>query len=226
MRYNLISLLSILSLYACHSKQSEPDNNLNKYAEESLPPSIEDYSEVESDTIIIDSRYTFAQAIEGSNAPQTIIDDLELIDVTYISTDDKLHQGQILTNKRLVDDLLELFDFMLDQGFVIEKAIPVVAYNWSDSLSMADNNTYSFCYRNISYSNHAKGLAIDINPRFNPLRWKNRDLPNEPQGAVLDTTVNGTLHPKHSVVNEFRRRGFRWGHTFSKYWDDHHFERR
>ncbi len=225
MRYNLISLLSILSLYACHSKQSKPDNNLNEYAKHNLTI-LEDYSEIEPDTIIIDSRYTFAQAIEGSNAPQTIIDDLELIDVTYISTDDKLHQGQILTNKRLVDDLLELFDFMLDQGFVIEKAIPVVAYNWSDSLSMADNNTYSFCYRNISYSNHAKGLAIDINPRFNPLRWKNRDLPNEPQGAVLDTTVNGTLHPKHSVVNEFRRRGFRWGHTFSKYWDDHHFERR
>ena len=225
MRHFLISLLSIISLNACHPKQSKPDNNLIEHAEDGLT-AIEDYSEVESDTIIIDSRYTFAQAIEGSNAPQAVIDELKLIDVTYISTDEKLHQGQILTNKRLVDDLLELFDFMLDHGFVIEKAIPVVAYNWSDSLSMADNNTYSFCYRNISYSNHAKGLAIDINPRFNPLRWKNRDLPNEPQGAVLDTTVNGTLHPKHSVVNEFRRRGFRWGHTFSKYWDDHHFERR
>ena len=225
MRYLLISLLLILSLYACHSKQSKPDNNLIEYAEENLQP-IKDYSEIESDTIIIDSRYTFNEALEGSNAPQAIIDQLELIDVTYISTDKKLHQGQILTNKKLVDDLQDLFQFMLDQEFVIEKAIPIVAYNWSDSLSMANNNTYSFCYRNISYSMHAKGLAIDINPSFNPLRWKNKDLPNEPNGAVLDTTVNGTLHPKHSVVKEFRRRGFRWGHTFSKYWDDHHFERR
>ena len=224
MRYFLISLLSIISLHACHPKQTKPDNNLIEYAEES-PPSIEDYSEIERDTIIIDSRYTFNEALEGSNAPQVIIDQLELIDVTYISTDDKLHQGQILTSKRLVDDLQELFQFMLDQEFIIEKAIPIVAYNWSDSLSMANNNTYSFCYRNISYSKHAKGLAIDINPRFNPLRWKNKNLPNEPYGAVLDTTVNGTLHPKHPVVKEFRRRGFRWGHTFSKYWDDHHFER-
>ena len=226
MRHFLISLLLLISLYVCHPKQSKPDNNLIEYAKESLPPSIENYSKVESDTIIIDSRYTFDESLKGSNAPQAIIDQLKLIDVTYISTDEKLHQGQILTNKRLVDDLLELFDFMLDHGFVIEKAIPVVAYNWSDSLSMGDNNTYSFCYRNISYSNHSKGLAIDINPRFNPLRWKNRNLPNEPQGAVLDTTVNGTLHPEHFVVKEFRRRGFRWGHTFSKYWDDHHFERK
>ena len=192
---------------------------------------VEEYSMVEEvffepDTIITDSRFTFAESIEGSNAPQSVIDQLQLIDVTYISTDGKLHKGQILTNNRLAKDLKEVFQFMLHHEFVIEKAIPIVAYNWSDSLSMADNNSYSFCYRNISYSNHAKGLAIDINPRFNPLRWKTKDLPNEPMGAVLDTTVNGTLHPNHPVVNEFRKRGFRWGHTFTKYWDDHHFEKK
>ena len=115
---------------------------------------------------------------------------------------------------------------MLEQNFVIERAIPIVAFNWSDSLSMANNNTSSFCYRNISYSMHAKGLAIDINPRFNPLRSKATDLSNKPYGAVLDTTINGTLYPTHPVVKEFKRRGYRWGHTFSKYWDDHHFEKK
>ncbi len=69
-------------------------------------------------------------------------------------------------------------------------------------------------------------MAIDINPRFNPLRWKHLDRPNIPEGAVLDTTINGTLYPGHPVVDEFRNKGFRWGHTFSKYYDDHHFEKR
>jgi hypothetical protein len=69
-------------------------------------------------------------------------------------------------------------------------------------------------------------MAIDINPLFNPLKWKNSDRPNQPAGAVLDTTVNGTLHPNHPVVGEFRRLGFRWGHTFTRYYDDHHFEKR
>lgn len=174
---------------------------------------------------IIDSRYTFDEAIEGTNAPHEIIAQLELFDVTYLSTDGNIHRGQILSNKKIAEDLKHLFRFMLEEGFVVEKAIPIVRYNWKDSLSMDDNNTYSFCYRNISYSKHARGMAIDINPRFNPVRWKNANRPNQPEGAVLDTTVNGTLHPDHPVVKKFRKKGFRWGHTFSKYYDDHHFEK-
>ena len=220
MRYFLINIITLTVFYACHPKQRKKENMLTK--EDSIAKEVL----IKIDTTIVHSRYTFEEATEGSNAPQTVIDNLKLIDVTYLSTDEKLHQGQILTNKQLAKDIKAIFKFMLEKGFVIERAIPIVAYNWNDSLSMINNNSYSFCYRNITYSNHAKGLAIDINPRFNPLRWKTKDLPNEPLGAVLDTTVNGTLHPNHPVVKEFKKHGFRWGHTFSKYWDDHHFERK
>ena len=178
------------------------------------------------DTVIIDSRLTFLEATAGTKAPKSILDELFLMDVLYRSTDQRLHQGQILTNKKIENDIRNMFVFMLENDFVIEKAIPIVYYSWDDSLSMDDNNTYSFCYRNVSYSKHARGMAIDINPRFNPLRWKNTDRRNQPEGAVPDTTVNGTLYPGHKVVEEFRRLGFRWGHTFSKYYDDHHFEKR
>lgn len=220
MRYFLIFVLLLISFFACQSKQSEDEHII-----EPMSVAIETPITI-LDTTVIDSRYTFDESIEGSNAPQSVIDQLQLIDVTYISTDGILHQGQILTHKRLAQDIKEIFQFMLSESFVIERAIPIVAYNWKDSLSMADNNSYSFCYRNITYSNHAKGLALDINPRLNPLRWKSKDLPNMPIGAELDSTVNGTLHPNHSVVNEFKRRGFRWGNTFTKYWDDHHFEKK
>lgn len=219
MRYFLITLFSLATLYACHTKQNN-NEQIDKEATIAIEEPIR-----EVDTIIIDSHYTFAEAIEGAGAPQSVIDKLELIDVTYISTDKKVHRGQIVTNKRLVPDIKEMFELMLEQGFVIERAVPIVAYNWSDSLSMANNNTYSFCYRNASYSYHARGMAIDINPRFNPLRWKTKNLPNQPLGAILDTTVNGTLYPNHPIVKEFIKRGFRWGHNFSKYWDDHHFDK-
>ncbi|NLZ95460.1 MAG: M15 family metallopeptidase, partial [Bacteroidales bacterium] len=220
----LLSLHILIVFNACHSEKS----NEEKITTEEIIVEKNTVKEEpqKTDTIIIDSRYTFEEAIEGANAPQTLIDELKLIDITYISTDEKVHRGQILTNKRIATDIKEIFQLMLEQEFVIEKAIPIVAYNWSDSLSMADNNTYSFCYRNISYSFHAKGMAIDINPRFNPLRWKIEDLPSQPHGAVLDTTVNGTLYPNHPIVKEFRKRGFRWGHYFSKFWDDHHFDKK
>lgn len=185
---------------------------------------VQTHPTVPEDTII-DSRYTFEEAVDGSKAPQHILDQLELIEVTYVSTDEKIHKGQLLTNQKIADDLVYLFHFMLNRQFVIEKAIPIVKYDWNDSLSMADNNTYSFCYRNSSYSKHAEGMAVDINPRFNPLRWKDSNLSNKPKNGILDTTANGTFYPGHPVVNEFIARGFRWGHTFSKYYDDHHFEK-
>ncbi len=179
---------------------------------------------VKPDTVV-DADFTFEEAVAGTRAPQKIIDELTLFDVFYFSVDGKVHRGQILSNKMIEKDIREMFDFMLRNNFVVEKAIPIVAYNWSDSLSMADNNTYSFCYRNTSYSKHARGMAIDINPKFNPLRWKKTKRPNQPQGAVLDTTVNGTFYPEHPVVKEFKRRGFKWGHVFPKFYDDHHFEK-
>lgn len=210
----------LLALFACNRNKSTQNvatfpvltDTMNAVADE--------------DTMIIDSKLTFEESISGTKAPQSIVDKLVLIDVQYLSTDRKLHQGQILTNKKMEEDIRQMFDFMLENNFVIEKAVPIVYYNWSDSLSMDDNNTYSFCYRNVSYSKHARGMAIDINPRFNPLRWKKVNRPNQPEGAVSDTTVNGTFHPNHIVVKEFKRLGFRWGHTFSKYYDDHHFEKK
>ena len=55
--------------------------------------------------IIVDCNYTFAEAIEGTKAPRSVTEQLELIDVEYYSMDGKIHRGQILTNKKLVADI-------------------------------------------------------------------------------------------------------------------------
>lgn len=219
MKTSFFLLCTSVLLLSCTGPAREP----KQIAGTTNPVSVK--STLKEDTII-DASLTFEEAIAGTKAPQQIIDQLILFDVIYLSTDGKIHRGQILSNKEIASDIAYLFRFMLDEGFVVEKVIPIVRYNWNDTISMADNNSYSFCYRNTSYSRHATGMAIDINPRFNPLRWKKGNLPNMPAGAVQDTTVNGTLYPGHPVVEEFKKRGFRWGHTFSKYHDDHHFEKK
>ena len=213
-----ILLLLILFTVSCTNvRKGENNESVEFHGQEEIVK--------EKDTLVIDSELTFEEATQGSIAPESMIRQLVLLDVDYLSTDGKIHRGQVLTNKKIETHIRHMFNFMLENNFVVEKVIPIVKYDWSDSLSMDDNNSSSFCYRNASYSKHATGMAIDINPLFNPLRWKKSDKPNQPEGAVLDTTVNGTLHPEHIVVKEFRRLGFRWGHTFSKYYDDHHFER-
>jgi hypothetical protein len=176
--------------------------------------------------IIVDCNYTFKEAIVGTKAPKEIIDQLQLIDVEYYSTDEKIHKGQILTNIKMVSRLEALFEFMKKVKFPIAHAIPVVKYNWNDDLSMQDNNTYSFCYRDASYSKHARGMAIDINPFFNPVRWKEGYTcrKNKPIGATYDPAKAGTFYASHPVVLEFKKFGLRWGHNFTRKFDDHHFE--
>jgi hypothetical protein len=176
--------------------------------------------------VIVDCQYTLKEAISGSKAPQSIIKQLQLIDVRYYSTDGKIHQGQVLANKKMADKIKIIFQFILANKFPVAHAIPVVKYNWNDDTSMQDNNTYSFCYRDISFSKHARGMAIDINPYFNPVRWKAgyENLQNKPVGAHYNPRTPGTFYKENPVVRQFKNLGFRWGHSFTAKYDDHHFE--
>lgn len=175
---------------------------------------------------IIDCQYSFEEAVKGSNAPKEIIDQLKLINVQYYSTDHKIHRGQVLANTKIAEKIATLFNYMLDIKFTIAQAIPIVRYDWDDDQSMQANNTYSFCYRDISFSKHARGMAIDINPYFNPERWKtgyeNRD--DKPYGAHYDPNVPGTFYKLNPVVQTLKKLGFHWGHNFTAKFDDHHFE--
>jgi hypothetical protein len=183
-------------------------------------------STIKSDSVIIDCNYSFEEAIQGTRAPIEIVNQLKLINVRYYSTDKKIHQGQVLTNSKIADKIVTLFNYILYTKFPVAHAIPIVKYNWNDELSMQANNTYSFCYRNEGFSKHALGMAIDINPYFNPLRWKDgyENRLNKPLNAHYDPAVPGTFYKLHPVVQEFRKLGFYWGHNFTVKYDDHHFE--
>jgi len=177
--------------------------------------------------IIVDCNYTFEEATSGAKAPDSVLAELKLIKVLYYSTDGKIHAGQILTNRRIADIIQQMFEFMLHEKFPVARAIPIVKYHWNDNLSMLANNTYSFCYRNISYSKHARGLAIDINPYFNPVIWKKgyEYRRNKPIGAHYDPAIPGTFSSSNPVVIKFEEFGMRWGHSFTRNYDNHHFEK-
>lgn len=179
------------------------------------------------DTIIVDCNYSFEEAVKGTKAPDSVISQLDLITVKYYSMDGKIHQGQLLTNKKISAELRDVFEYMLKIKFPVKRVIPIVKYNWNDDLSMQDNNTYSFCYRNVSFSKHAKGLAVDINPFQNPVRWRSdySFRKDKPEGATYNPDAPGTFYPENQVVLKFKELGFRWGRTFRRNNDDHHFEK-
>ena len=80
-----------------------------------------------SENTIIDSDMSFADAIEGTTAPMEVIDSLSMIDVLYYSFDGRRHQGQMLVDARLEDDVYEIFLLIEKLKFPVGKVIPIVA---------------------------------------------------------------------------------------------------
>ena len=174
---------------------------------------------------ISDSDYGFLEhAIEGTSAPKSITDALELIDVEYLSFDGLRHRGQIVMHADLANEVRHIFTELLAIGFPIEKVAPIAAYGWDDERSMRDNNSSGFNYRLIldtdQLSNHSFGRALDLNPALNPYI---KDKIAFPSGAVHDPAVPGTISAGSRVVRIFEEKGWKWGSEYDDRIDYQHF---
>lgn len=178
---------------------------------------------------IVDSNMTWDAVVTkktGIPVPPHILNRQELMCVIHYSTDFKIHKGQLLIDKRLADDIREVFQTALREKFPIHSVIPVShpRFRWNDNRSMAANNTSAFNYRKVmggnSLSKHAYGFAIDINPLYNPY-IKNRIT--LPPGAEYIRSRPGTLTRDCPVVKTFLRLGWLWGGDWKTLKDYQHF---
>ena len=71
-------------------------------------------------------------------------------------------------------------------------------------------------------SNHAFGIAIDINPLLNPYVKKNSV---EPEGASYNPELSGTITEDSDVVKIFKSYGWNWGGDWTRGKDYQHFEK-
>lgn len=175
---------------------------------------------------IIDSHLTLNEALKGKEIPKTNTKNLLLVDVEYYSFDNRLHRGQVVIHKDLAKDIIEIFALIKEKKFPVKKVIPVNYYRWSDEASMKDNNTSAFNYRVINgtrtFSPHALGRAIDINPFLNP-QIKNGKI--FPEGATYNKNARGTITSNSWLTHEFYKRGWRWGGNWRFTQDYQHFEK-
>ena len=175
---------------------------------------------------IADPGFTRETVTAGSAAPKEILDNQVLLEVIHLGFDGKTHLGQLVVNRALASEVSMIFSKLLTHRFPIDKIRPMVAYDWSDSISMADNNTSAFNYRRISgtdrLSKHAFGRAIDINPLLNPLLRGNTVVP---LGSHYNPGVPGTISDTSIVVRLFEERGWKWGGRWTSSKDYQHFEK-
>lgn len=162
------------------------------------------------------------------------LDDLRFLSVLYNDFDGNTKTGELVCNKAISQDLLEIFSVLYENGYQIEKMRLVDDYQADDDLSCADNNTSGFNFRVVEgstkLSKHAYGMAIDINPFFNPyVTFPNGKERISPEGS--EPYANRSLENEHMIKSGdlcyqlFSEHGFTWGGNWKTIKDYQHFQK-
>lgn len=147
--------------------------------------------------------------------------DLRHLTVTHVGFDGRSHRGELVVNANVASDVVDVFAALYAGRFPIERMLLIDDYNGDDNLSMAGNNTSAFNCRRVagssSWSDHAYGRAIDINPVQNPYVVGDDVRPPAAEPFLsADRTEGaapqpGVIHDGDIVRREFERIGWEWG---------------
>ena len=129
-------------------------------------------------------------------------------------------EGELICNVRIADDLLDIFKKLYAENYPIEKIRLIDEYDADDELSMRDNNSSCFNFRYVSYTNrislHGYGLAVDINPFYNPyIKFVGGQKIIVPEGSAAFEDRNKNFPYKIEeddlCCKLFEAHGFKWG---------------
>ncbi|NLO10557.1 MAG: M15 family metallopeptidase [Clostridiales bacterium] len=161
--------------------------------------------------------------------------DLRYIRLLHIGFDGLAHEGEMIVNKAIADDVVDFFKELYKIEYPIEKILLIDDYDADDLKSMADNNSSAFNYRLVEgttrRSIHSDGLAIDINPLYNPyVRTRDGKLEILPENASdyvdRDKDNNYYIRKNDPIYKAFVSRGFTWGGEWKNSKDYQHFEKK
>ena len=147
-------------------------------------------------------------------------EDLRYLKVLHVGFDGKTHTGELVVNRLIADDVLDIFKQLYEAGYEIEKIRLIDEYDADDEKSMSDNNSSAFNFRYISYSTklskHALGLAVDINTLYNPY-VKYVDGRRNVEPANAEKYTDRSIEFPHKIDHDdlcykvFAEHGFEWG---------------
>ena len=145
--------------------------------------------------------------------------DIVEVKVDYIDYNGNIQKGIIEVNKDILEKIKAVFDELLKIKFPIYKVDK--SYQRNDEDIINDNITTGYNYRYImgtdELSKHAKGYAIDLNPKVNPAK------PSKISHVYDESIEKGKITKE--VIDIFKKHGFKWGgEIFDDFWDSHHFE--
>ena len=157
-------------------------------------------------------------------------DQLVYLTMTHRGFDGRPHTGEMIVNGAVADDVVEVFRQLYEAEFPIEQ-MRVIRAEEIDAHPTGDfNDTTSFVCRpavgSTSWSQHAFGLAIDINPFHNPYVRGDVVLPDLASAYVDREEVRpGMISEGDVVTRAFDAIGWGWGGRWSSLDDWMHFSR-
>ena len=156
--------------------------------------------------------------------------DLRYLTIAHYNREGRVCQGEMVCNKKIAQDLIDIFRQLYEAHYPIERMQLIDDYDADDERSMRANNTTCFCYRAISgsqrLSKHAQGLAVDINPLYNPYQKGSKVQPSNAlrycnrQATFPYKIVRGDLLHRLFIAH-----GFSWGGSWRSLKDYQHFEK-
>lgn len=160
-------------------------------------------------------------------------EDLRYLHVLHKDINGTEHEGEMIVNVHIAEDVMDIFKELYENDYPIEKIRLVDEYDADDELSMEDNNSSCFNFRFVprtkKISKHGMGLAVDINTFYNPYITTVDGKQNiDPKGAEpyadRDAMFDYKIEKGDLCYNLFIEHGFEWGGEWKNSKDYQHFE--
>ena len=155
-------------------------------------------------------------------------EELAYINVAHYGFDGEFHTGEIIINARFAEGIVGIFEQLHEARFPIEQ-LKVTTQEELDAPPTGDGNgSGAFGCREAvgsnSWSQHAYGLAIDINPFHNPYIKDWLIIPELAEAYLdRDRVLPGMISEGDLVVEAFAEIGWTWGGNWNSLKDWMHF---
>ena len=161
-------------------------------------------------------------------------EELRYVHILHYNFDGVSTEGELICNVYIADDLLDIFYELHRNEYQIQSVKLIDEYGGDDTASMEDNNTSCFNYRVVdgttNLSKHAMGLALDINPFYNPyVTYPNGGIRISPAGSepYADRSADFPykIDENDLCYKLFKEHGFTWGGDWNSLKDYQHFQK-
>ena len=186
-------------------------------------------------SMLTDSIFSIMDGKSYSPQCTTPRSSLRYLRCLHTDIDGRTLVGEMVVNQQIADVVLDILRQLYRARYPIERMLLVDHWDADDERAMRANNSSAFNFRLISHtrlvSKHGLGMAVDINPLYNPSHKRLRSGAEVTEPATGAPYVDRSRSFPYKIERGdlchrlFTAAGFRWGGDWRSSKDYQHFEK-